>query len=59
LKPEKWGSPLIQEKYQGEKACDNNYNTTTNNNNKKKNTVVRKDGERYKRIIIPIFHIDC
>jgi len=22
LKPERWGSPLIQEKYQAEKACD-------------------------------------
>jgi hypothetical protein len=22
LKPELWGSPLVQEKYQGEKACD-------------------------------------
>jgi len=22
LKPERWGSPLVQEKYQTEKACD-------------------------------------
>jgi len=22
LKPEKWGLPLVQEKYQEEKACD-------------------------------------
>jgi len=22
LKPERWGSPLVQEKYQKEKACD-------------------------------------
>jgi hypothetical protein len=22
LKPERWGSPLVQEKYQEEKACD-------------------------------------
>jgi hypothetical protein len=22
LKPERWGSPLVQEKYQGEKICD-------------------------------------
>jgi len=22
LKPEQWGSPLVQEKYQEEKACD-------------------------------------
>jgi len=22
LKPERWGSPLFQDKYQGEKVCD-------------------------------------
>ena len=22
MKPERWGSPLVQEKYQAEKACD-------------------------------------
>jgi hypothetical protein len=25
LKPERWGSPLVQQKYQGEKACDNRH----------------------------------
>jgi hypothetical protein len=25
LKPERWGSPLVQEKYQEEKACDKRY----------------------------------
>jgi len=25
LKPEQWGSPLVQEKYQKEKACDKRY----------------------------------
>jgi len=25
LKPEQWGSPLVQEKYQEEKACDKRY----------------------------------
>jgi hypothetical protein len=30
LRPERWGSPLVQEKYQGEKACDKRRN---NNNN--------------------------
>jgi len=37
LKPEQWGSPLVQEKYLEEKACDkrhNNNNTNNNNNNK-------------------------
>jgi hypothetical protein len=23
FKPERWGSPLVQDKYQEEKACDN------------------------------------
>jgi len=26
LKPERWGSLLVQEKYQGEKACDKRHN---------------------------------
>jgi len=25
LKPERWGIPLVQEKYQEEKACDKRY----------------------------------
>jgi len=25
LKPERWGSPLVQEKYREEKACDKRY----------------------------------
>jgi hypothetical protein len=37
LKPERWGSPLIQdEKYQGGKVCDKRqqmYNNNNNNNN--------------------------
>jgi len=35
LKPERWGSPLVQEKYQEEKACDKRhpYNNNNNNNN--------------------------
>jgi len=38
LKPEQWGSPLVQEKYQEEKACDKRhpYNNNNNNNNKLK-----------------------
>ena len=39
LKPEEWGSPLVQEKYQEEKACDKKYDDDdddddNNNNNK-------------------------
>ena len=42
MKPEWWGSPLVQEKYREEKACDkrhphNNYNNTNNNNNNDNN----------------------
>jgi hypothetical protein len=44
LKPERWGSPLVQEKYEEEKACDkrnddddddddDNNNNNINNNN--------------------------
>jgi hypothetical protein len=33
LKPERWGSPLVQEKYQREKACDKINNNNNNNNN--------------------------
>jgi len=29
LKPERWGSPLVQEKYRGEEACDRRRQTTT------------------------------
>jgi hypothetical protein len=33
LKPEQWGSPLVQEKYQGEKACGKRQHNNNNNNN--------------------------
>jgi hypothetical protein len=32
LKPEWWGSPLVQEKYQEEKACDKRRQEDNNNN---------------------------
>jgi len=31
-KPERWGLPLVQEKYQGEKACDRRQRNNNNNN---------------------------
>jgi len=42
LKPEQWGSPQVQEKYQEENACDKRHpyrttTTTTNNNNNNNN----------------------
>jgi hypothetical protein len=33
LIPEWWGSPLVQEKYQGEMACDKRQHNNNNNNN--------------------------
>ena len=33
LKPEQWGSPLVQEKSWKEKACDKRHNNNNNNNN--------------------------
>ena len=39
MKPERWGSPLVQEKYRREKACDKrSYNNNNNNNNNNRNT---------------------
>jgi len=32
LKRERWGSPLVQEKYREEKACDKRHNNNNNNN---------------------------
>ena len=33
FEPERWGSPLIQEKYQEEKTCDKRHPYNNNNNN--------------------------
>jgi len=33
LKPERWGSPLVEEKYQEEMTCDKRRNNNNNNNN--------------------------
>jgi len=32
LKPERWGSPLVQEKYREEKACDKRHPYNNDNN---------------------------
>jgi hypothetical protein len=37
LKPERWGLPLVQEKYQEEKACDKRHPYRNNNNNNNNN----------------------
>jgi len=46
LKPERWGSPLVQEKYREEKACDKRHpynddddDDDDNNNNNNNNTI--------------------
>jgi len=37
LKPERWELPLVQEKYQAEKACDKRHPYLNNNNNNNNN----------------------
>ena len=37
MKPERCGSPLVQEKYQEEKACDKRKHNNNNNNNNNNN----------------------
>jgi hypothetical protein len=41
LKPERWGSPLVQEKCHGEKACDERQRNNNNNNNNRLNSVLK------------------
>ena len=48
MKPEWWGSPLVQEKYQEERACDKRHSTNdddddddNNNNNNNKDAEIR------------------
>ena len=41
MKPERWGSPLVQEKYRAEKARDKRYPYNNNNNNNNNNLIVR------------------
>jgi hypothetical protein len=38
LKPERWGSPLVQEKYREEKACDKRHPYNNNKKKRKKKT---------------------
>jgi hypothetical protein len=43
LKPERWGSPLVQEeKYRGEKDCDRRNNNNNNNNNNNEISLIRR-----------------
>jgi sorbitol-specific phosphotransferase system component IIBC len=65
LKPERWGSPLVQEKYQEEKACDKRHPYNNNNNNNNNNNVSVKGkvtllqarcGQRVGRVIALLFH---
>ena len=37
MKPELWGSPLVQEEYQEEKACDKRHNNDDDNDNNNNN----------------------
>jgi hypothetical protein len=49
LKPERWGSPLVQEKYQKEKTCDKRHpysssSSSSNNNNGKGHPKTCREG---------------
>jgi hypothetical protein len=46
LKPERWGSLLVQEKYQEEKSCDK-INNNNNNNNKGATGTISKSFREY------------
>jgi len=41
--PERWGSPLVQEKYQEEKACDKRHPYYNNNNNNNRPTIYQSN----------------
>jgi hypothetical protein len=53
LKPERWGSLLVQETYQEEKACDkrHTYNNNNNNNNNNKTTKILQTGKDSKCLL--------
>jgi len=56
LKPERWGSPLVQEKYQEEKACDKRHpyvddDDDDNNNNNNSNNKLQETQQTY--------YLDC
>ena len=56
MKPERWGSPLVQEKYHEEKVCDKRNNNNNNNNN---NNVTKKEADKilkYEDLKIEIQH---
>jgi len=53
LKPEQWGSLLVQEKYQKEKACDKRQNNNIL-------TIIKKEAKKiltYKHLKIEIQHM--
>jgi len=45
LKPERWGSPLVQEKYREEKVCEKRQQTNNNNNNNNNKITRRQKGD--------------
>ena len=52
LKPGRWSSPLVQEKYQEENACDkrnDDDNNNNNNNNNNKNNKIPGDSKVIKK----------
>jgi hypothetical protein len=49
LKPERWGSPLVGEEYQGEEALDKRPNNNNNNNNNNKNNNKQQQQQQFVR----------
>jgi hypothetical protein len=47
LKPERWGSSLVQEKYLGEKACEKRHYINNNNNNNNNNISTDQNQEKH------------
>jgi len=63
LKPERWGSPLVQENYWEEQVCDKRhpYNNNNNNNSNKRNAF-KEEAEKilkYKTLNRNTAHMEC
>jgi hypothetical protein len=54
FKPVRWGPPLIQEKYRGEKAYDKRHNNNSNNTRRNINTC--RPYELRRELLIIFFH---
>jgi len=57
LKPEWWGSPLVQEKYREERLVTRDDNTNTNNNNNNNNNNSNNSNNNNKYALICKYRI--